>query len=172
MLLWDCLMNIILFLGAHAGDVNSLMFTEDGYHILSFGTDNEVRLWDTLKGQQKIRYFDQYYNNSKKHVTMVMSPGTAKEHIFFIPSKNNINCIDLKTGTFQKRLQGHFGKVNCCVYDNRTLTLYSSGTDKNILSWTTNRTSIKVYEEEVEKKKREEIDIVCIDTWSSEESDG
>jgi len=35
---------------AHTGYVLSLEFLENGYHLLSYGSDNMIRLWDTFTG--------------------------------------------------------------------------------------------------------------------------
>ena len=42
---------------AHNGHVNALSFTEDGLHLVSFGTDDRLRLWDTMSGRNTlVRY--------------------------------------------------------------------------------------------------------------------
>ena len=39
---------------AHSGHVNGLCFTSDGLYLLSFGTDNALRLWDSFSGQNTL----------------------------------------------------------------------------------------------------------------------
>ncbi|CAH1243108.1 ERCC8 [Branchiostoma lanceolatum] len=39
---------------AHNGHVNGLCFTPEGLHLLSFGTDNRLRLWDTATGRNTL----------------------------------------------------------------------------------------------------------------------
>ena len=39
---------------AHNGHVNALCFTEDGLHLVSFGTDDRLRLWDTMSGRNTL----------------------------------------------------------------------------------------------------------------------
>ena len=39
---------------AHNGQVNGLCFSSDGLHLLSFGADNRLRLWDTCKGRNTL----------------------------------------------------------------------------------------------------------------------
>ena len=39
---------------AHNGHVNGLRFTSDGLFLVSFGTDNQLRLWDAFSGQNTL----------------------------------------------------------------------------------------------------------------------
>ena len=50
---------------AHNGHVNGLCFSSDGLHLLSFGTDNRLRLWDTCTGKNTL-------------VSMVLSESNVK----------------------------------------------------------------------------------------------
>lgn len=40
---------------AHNGNVNSLLFNCDGNFLLSFGTDERLRLWNTETGTPEIK---------------------------------------------------------------------------------------------------------------------
>ena len=49
---------------AHNGHVNGLCFSSDGLHLLSFGTDNRLRLWDTCTGKNTlVRYIMVFVRN-------------------------------------------------------------------------------------------------------------
>ena len=39
---------------AHGGYVNGLCFTADGLHLVTFGTDERVRLWDAFSGKNTL----------------------------------------------------------------------------------------------------------------------
>jgi len=39
---------------AHGGHVNGLCFSSDGLFLASFGTDNQIRLWDTFSGRNML----------------------------------------------------------------------------------------------------------------------
>lgn len=39
---------------AHKGDVNGLCFTDEGLSLLSFGTDDRMRLWDVASGKNTL----------------------------------------------------------------------------------------------------------------------
>ena len=39
---------------AHGGYVNGLHFTADGLHLVSFGTDDRLRLWDAITGRNTL----------------------------------------------------------------------------------------------------------------------
>ena len=47
-------MSFFLVSTAHNGHVNGLCFTENGLHLVSCGTDNRVRLWNTLNGKNTL----------------------------------------------------------------------------------------------------------------------
>ena len=40
-------MCLVLGTTAHNGNVNSLLYTNDGRYLLSFATDERLRLWNT-----------------------------------------------------------------------------------------------------------------------------
>ena len=46
--------NVASAVTAHNGHVNGLCFSSDGLHLLSFGTDNRLRLWDTSTGKNTL----------------------------------------------------------------------------------------------------------------------
>ena len=39
---------------AHSGYVNGLCFASDGLHLVSFGTDDRLRLWDAITGKNTL----------------------------------------------------------------------------------------------------------------------
>ena len=39
---------------AHGGSVNGLCFAPDGLHLVSFGTDDRLRLWDAITGRNTL----------------------------------------------------------------------------------------------------------------------
>lgn len=39
---------------AHNGDVSGLCFTDEGLFLLSFGTDDRLRLWDIASGKNTL----------------------------------------------------------------------------------------------------------------------
>lgn len=46
---------------AHTGQVLAMEFSETGYNLISYGSDETVRLWDTFSGNLSL--FWTYYNN-------------------------------------------------------------------------------------------------------------
>ena len=50
----DFLPIIISVVTAHGGHVNGLCFSSDGLFLASFGTDNQIRLWDTFSGRNML----------------------------------------------------------------------------------------------------------------------
>lgn len=53
---------------AHTGSVNSVIFVKNGLKLISCGTDNTIRLWDTLTGKNEMVDFENYTNRSKRSV--------------------------------------------------------------------------------------------------------
>ena len=46
---------------AHNGNVNSLLFNEDGRYLISFGTDERMRLWNTDTSKLRDQITHQLY---------------------------------------------------------------------------------------------------------------
>ena len=51
---------------AHGGHVNGLCFTHDGLHLVSFGTDDRLRLWDAITGKNTLVSNDTLCNTPHK----------------------------------------------------------------------------------------------------------
>ena len=50
----SCLLYISVVTVAHGGSVNGLCFSPDGLHLVSFGTDDRLRLWDAVTGKNTL----------------------------------------------------------------------------------------------------------------------
>jgi len=118
---------------AHNGQVNSLEFTSDGLHLLSFGTDHRLRLWNLWASRNTLVNYGRIDNFGKKHVQMAVSNG-LKEDIVFVPSVQ-IFAFEIHSGKKIDLLGAHFGAATCCVYHSCFQELYSGGLDSNLLSW-------------------------------------
>lgn len=162
---------------AHSGYVNGLKFTEDGYLLVSVGTDNKIRLWETLSGSNKKKDYIEIKNDVKKNIQFAISDNT-KSPILYVPSEGNIFVINMYSGSLINVLNGHFHLVNCCFYRNTFQELYSGGNDRNILLWTADEPHEEKWNE---KKQLEKTFLVkhtflqknnakdAEDAWSSDE---
>ncbi|KAK2179272.1 hypothetical protein NP493_500g00000 [Ridgeia piscesae] len=130
---------------AHDGHVNGLCFTPDGLHLVTFGTDERLRLWCTATGRNMFVNYGRINNKCRKSITLAMSHD-SKPEIVYVPSDNNIGVYGLFSGTKLGTLRGHFSQVNCCVRDANTQHLYSAGNDRNILLWLPQTDTVRAYE--------------------------
>lgn len=162
---------------AHTGDVNGLCFTDDGLFLLSFGTDDRLRLWDIASGKNTLINFGKVVNDSGKSVKIACSVG-SNPSAAFIPSTNDVDVYDLQNGEMVYDLKGHYHNVNCCTFHPHLQELYTGGNDSNVLVWEPDLgRHLDADEEEKDAKKdgptvlSEPAVSATADTWSSDEDD-
>lgn len=162
---------------AHDGAVNGLRFTSDGLHLVTFGTDDQLRLWNTFTGKNMFVNYGNVCNTSKKAAQIAISSFGTPD-VVFAPSDSNIEVLDLYQGIRLGTLRGHYNSVNCCVHDSQRQYLYSGGSDRNILVWVPSMET-EDYEEHMREQSKESSGEkwqarkleVTADTWSSDEED-
>lgn len=160
---------------AHDGTVNGLQFTSDGLFIVTFGTDDRLRLWNASTGRNMLVNFGSVFNSSKRSLKFAIS-GDGCPDVLFIPSEGNIQVLDLYQGTHLNTLHGHYNSVNCCALQKETHYLFSGGADRNILVWIPT-SETEDYEEHLKDQSREchsegsvrKEMTATVDTWSSDE---
>ncbi len=138
---------------AHNGHANSLTFTPDGLHLLTFGTDEKLRLWETLTGRNTMVNYGRLGNESRKCVRMAVCD-TTKPNLAFAPSDSDVEMFDVFTGLSVTMLQGHYSQVNSCVFQQSTNQLYTASNDRNILIFTSNNDSALLQMEEARDAAR------------------
>lgn len=119
---------------AHTGAATAVKFVRGGLKLVSCGTDNSIRLWDTLDGKNELVDYENFVNSSKKSVQIDISRYTTPEYMY-IPCNDSINVYQVESGKLIKQLGGHFSNVNCCYYEPFQHELYSGCTDGLILIW-------------------------------------
>ncbi|KAG5841314.1 DNA excision repair protein ERCC-8 [Anguilla anguilla] len=119
---------------AHNGRVNGLRFTPDGLHLLSTGTDDRMRLWNSATGANTLVNYGKVENDSRKGLQVAVSQGCSAEFAF-VPCGSSVAVYALHTGERVTTLRGHYNNVNCCVFHPDYQELYSGGKDCNILAW-------------------------------------
>ena len=119
---------------AHNGHVNGISFSHDGLHLLTYGTDDRLRLWDTFTGKNTLVNFGRIHNPCRKAIKLCQSSGTSSE-VVFVPSGSNIEVFEVVTGKHIITLNGHFNNVNCCTFHQHFQAVFSGANDTNLLAW-------------------------------------
>lgn len=144
-------------------------------NLLSFGTDQKLRLWNTSTGKNTLVNYGKLRNDSSKCIHFAVSENTDPE-IVFLPADNNIETFNIQTGEALTTLRGHYYQVNSCVYNSNTQELYSCGNDRNILMWIPETDSITAYDESLREGMKSTKSTKFLsrtgatqDEWSSDE---
>uniref|UniRef100_A0A3Q1EY35 DNA excision repair protein ERCC-8 n=1 Tax=Acanthochromis polyacanthus TaxID=80966 RepID=A0A3Q1EY35_9TELE len=119
---------------AHNGRVNGLCFTGDGLHLLTAGTDDRMRLWNSASGENTLVNYGKVCNESRKRLQFTVSRGCSPEFVF-VPCGSSVAVYALHTGELVTMLRGHYNNVDCCEFHPDYQELYSGGKDCNILAW-------------------------------------
>ncbi|XP_077417256.1 DNA excision repair protein ERCC-8 isoform X2 [Vanacampus margaritifer] len=119
---------------AHNGRVNGLCFTSDGLHLLTSGTDDRMRLWNSATGENTLVNYGKVSNESRKRRQLTVSRGCSPEFVF-VPCGSSVAVYGLHSGQLLTMLRGHYNHVDCCEFHPDHQELYSAGKDGNILAW-------------------------------------
>ena len=156
---------------AHNGHVNGISFSPNGLHLLTYGTDDRLRLWDTFTGKNTLVNFGRVHNPSQKAIKLCQSSGTSNE-VAFVPSGSNIEVFEVVSGKRVVTLSGHFNNVNCCIFHQHFQALFSGANDTNLLVWLPqmNRTSdVKETAVVAAANTKDKVNNPYQDSWSSDE---
>jgi len=143
---------------AHDGIVTSLEFTPDGLFLLSSGTDNRLRLWNTHTGVNTLVTYSGIKNNWKKGTQISVS---SNGMIVFHPNERVILAFDIFSGELLYTLNAHYAPICCCRFNPVIEELYSSGHDAQILVWSPPTDCNPLDSQKVEHDQ---------DNWSGEET--
>ena len=88
----SCLLYISVVTVAHGGSVNGLCFSPDGLHLVSFGTDDRLRLWDAVTGKNTLVH-QTPISFSKSIYTLLHTSRTTKSHT------SNLQSIGIRKST-------------------------------------------------------------------------
>uniref|UniRef100_A0A9L0TDT6 ERCC excision repair 8, CSA ubiquitin ligase complex subunit n=1 Tax=Equus caballus TaxID=9796 RepID=A0A9L0TDT6_HORSE len=154
---------------AHNGKVNGLCFTSDGLHLLTVGTDDRMRLWNSSNGENTLVNYGKVCNDSRKGLKFTVSCGCSSEFVF-VPYGSTIAVYTIYSGEQITMLKGHYKSVDCCVFQSNFQELYSGSRDCNILAWVPS-----LYEavpEDDETTTKSQLNPAFEDAWSSSDEDG
>eukprot|EP00158_Paraphelidium_tribonemae_P003096 Partr_v1_DN25885_c1_g3_i2_m2501 putative Excision repair cross-complementing rodent repair deficiency, complementation group 8 len=122
---------------SHKGPVNSLMFTPDGFGLVSSGLDAHLRCWDVASGRNRLAQFDtsSIRNRHAFPVCMAMTRSSLAPLILHPNDNSSITVLNVRTLANVKVLQGHYGKVTCIIRNPLREEFYSCSKDGTILAW-------------------------------------
>uniref|UniRef100_A0A672JD54 DNA excision repair protein ERCC-8 n=1 Tax=Salarias fasciatus TaxID=181472 RepID=A0A672JD54_SALFA len=138
---------------AHNGRVNGLCFTSDGLYLLTAGTDDRMRLWNSASGENTLVNYGKVCNESRKRLQFTVSRGCSPEFVF-VPCGSSVAVYALHTGELITMLRGHYNNVDCCEFHPDYQELYSGGKDCNILAWVPVLRAADVEEEESNRENK------------------
>ncbi|XP_030635656.1 DNA excision repair protein ERCC-8 isoform X2 [Chanos chanos] len=154
---------------AHNGRVNGLCFTGDGLYLLTTGTDDRMRLWNSASGENTLVNYGKVSNESRKGLKFTVSRGCSPEFVF-VPCDSSVAVYALHTGELVTMLRGHYNNVDCCEFHSDYQELYSGGKDCNILAWVPVVRHADV-EDEKATSARSVANPAFEDAWSSSDED-
>ncbi|XP_029324335.1 DNA excision repair protein ERCC-8 isoform X2 [Mus caroli] len=155
---------------AHNGKVNGLCFTSDGLHLLTIGTDNRMRLWNSSSGDNTLVNYGKVCNDSRKGLQFAVSCGCSSEFVF-VPHGSTIAVYAVHSGERLAMLKGHYKSVDCCVFQPNFQELYSGSRDCNILAWVP-ASYEPVPDDDDEAPAKSQLNPAFADAWSSSDEDG
>uniref|UniRef100_A0A3Q1K1A3 DNA excision repair protein ERCC-8 n=1 Tax=Anabas testudineus TaxID=64144 RepID=A0A3Q1K1A3_ANATE len=150
---------------AHNGRVNGLCFTSDGLFLLTAGTDDRMRLWNSATGENTLVNYGKVCNESRKRLQFTVSRGCSPEFVF-VPCGSSVAVYALHTGALVTMLRGHYNNVDCCAFHPDYQELYSGGKDCNILAWVP---VLRTSDVEEDAAGQSSVNPAFQDTWSSDE---
>ena len=163
---------------AHNGAISGLCFTADGLHLITLGTDQRMRVWNTASGRNTLVNFGRISNKNKKGVQFAVSCDTNPD-IVFVPSETNLEMFLMSTGEKIGTLRGHYNRINCCVFHPHTQEVFSGGNDRCILTWVPETEAVLAYNRHLSEtdskgdsgKRTSFVQRIgaSLDNWSSDE---
>uniref|UniRef100_A0A8D0E0E8 DNA excision repair protein ERCC-8 n=1 Tax=Salvator merianae TaxID=96440 RepID=A0A8D0E0E8_SALMN len=100
---------------AHNGRVNGLCFTSDGLHLLTVGTDDRMRLWNSSNGENTLVNYGKVCNESRKGLKFTVSSDCSPDFVF-VPYSSTVAIYTIYSGDLITVLRGHYSSVDCCVF--------------------------------------------------------
>ncbi|XP_028928142.1 DNA excision repair protein ERCC-8 isoform X2 [Ornithorhynchus anatinus] len=156
---------------AHNGRVNGLCFTRDGLHLLTVGTDDRMRLWNSSAGKNTLVNYGKVCNESRKGLKFAISQGCSPEFVF-VPYGSTIAVYTVYSGELITMLRGHYNTVDCCVFQPNFQELYSGSRDCNVLAWVPVLREPVPDEDSEKALPQSQVNPAFEDAWSSTDEEG
>ncbi|XP_075054877.1 DNA excision repair protein ERCC-8 [Mixophyes fleayi] len=156
---------------AHNGRVNGLCFTSDGLHLLTVGTDDRMRLWNSASGENTLVNYGKVSNSSRKSIKFTVSVGCSPDFVF-VPYDSTIVVYTIYSGEKISVLRGHYSDVDCCVFQPHFQELYSGSKDCNVLAWVPAMREADPDEGHGKSRSWAHLHPAFEDAWSSSDEEG
>ncbi len=122
---------------AHTGAILGCSFIQGGSYLVSIGKDNNIRLWNVLKGHNTLVNFGKTSINAQCYETTIQLASTdlSQNNFVFIPNGRGLNIYSAFDGELKSTYKGHFDSINCCLYNQASNHLYTGSKDRNVITW-------------------------------------
>ncbi|XP_039295212.1 DNA excision repair protein ERCC-8 [Nilaparvata lugens] len=114
--------------------IKSVCFCSDGRSVVLVNQKGKILLWNLFNNDRSksVREFTGTSNGKTIRIQMDVS---SDLDIVFIPENRSVAVYSLKTCNIVKRLNDHYGLVNCCRFNSFSQELYSGGMDHIIVPY-------------------------------------
>ncbi|KAL1591623.1 hypothetical protein SLS60_011873 [Paraconiothyrium brasiliense] len=142
---------------AHRGPVNGIVWTDNGYHLVTCGHDQRIRVWDTDSGANTLANFGPMVKNSDLAPCIpLLAPAEysqPEKDILFYPNEHEVLGYELFDGRLLRRLRrpeqqrhvydtGSKGqrnakdRITALAWRAHDVEMYSAHADGTISAWT------------------------------------
>lgn len=132
----------VSFATAHSGGVNSLAYTPDGRYLLSSGTDQKLRLWNSKTGEHAFMNYQGVQNQvASRNIQMavVQEANPWDSTLVFHPNGRlgELSAYQVfgDHGAPLMRYTAHYQQITACVYRKTRRELFTGGEDGIIMKW-------------------------------------
>jgi WD40 repeat protein len=102
---------------AHNGSVLQVQYTHDGFHLVSYGSDKQIRYWD-MTNYRNAHIFQSHGVTMRPPSVMVpchqfdLLTENVTTPVAFIPDEYEVALLDMHSGDCFDVLKGHCRKVS------------------------------------------------------------
>ncbi|GAB9463261.1 DNA excision repair ercc-8-like protein [Globisporangium polare] len=132
----------VSFATAHSGGVNSLAYTPDGRYLLSSGTDQKLRLWNSKTGEHAFMNYQGVQNQvASRNIQMavVQEADPWDSTLVFHPNGRlgELSAYQVfgDDGAPLMRYTAHYQQITACAYRKTRRELFTGGKDGIIMKW-------------------------------------
>ena len=127
--LWDADRRLLRSFEAHAGKVESVVFSADGTRLVTAGSDKSVRMWDLATASEIVM--------AKVHDDWAIAVAVSRDGRWIASGGHDSKVVvwNAADGTLRLNLEGHGDRVLCVAFSPDSRRLASAGLDKTVKIW-------------------------------------